>query len=418
MFCIRTRKVAVAALAGVVAIVASSCASTDAGTATPVGTSTDVAALLGPTNQATGSPIKIGLVDDGKSIGIDHTALVAAFNATVRYVNEHLGGINGHVVEVDECATNNVPSDATACGVKMANDGVAAVLVPVSAQDAAVVRALEGSGIPYFTYLAGGQEIMVKPNVTLLTNPVGLMSGPAKIAHDNGVKKAGIILIDVPASTGPVTAVAKPMYERKGIDVNIVSISPQTADMTPQIQQAISAGAEQFAVVGSDEFNTSAIKALKQLGFTGKIVLVTAPSKAMADNVPGGLEGVGYITSSTSDPSDVDVQRFNAVLQTYMKDVTPDSQSAWAYVTALGFVNALAGDASSVDAASITKALAAMPKPLPLPLGAGLTYQCGAKVVAILPPVCTANVLATTLDEHGQGGKYEILDVQDYLVFG
>ena len=304
-----------------------------------MGTTPDASASLGPANQATGSSIKIGLIDDGKSVGIDHTPIIGAFNATVQYVNEHLGGINGHVIEVDGCSTDNTPADATTCGIKMVNDKVAAVLVPVSAQDANVYDAMKGSGIQYFTYAAGSQDVITGPDVSLLVNPLATLAAPAKIAQDAGVKKAAIIVIDVPAATGPIEAIAKPIYAKAGVDLHMVPISPQTADMAPQIQQEISNGAEQFSVIGTDDFNALGIKTLKQLGFAGKIVMVTAPSASIAESVPGGLEGVVYIASSTTDPNDQDVKLYDAVMATYMKGITPNAQSAWAFVTVLGLVD-------------------------------------------------------------------------------
>ena len=404
---------AIASVSGL--LIAAGCTSTETNTGTPVGTTVDTAAVLGTPKKATGSPIKIGLIDDGKSTGIDHTPVVGAFKATVEYANEYLGGINGHVIEVDECSTNNTPSDATTCGVQMVNDKVAAVLVPVSAQDTNVFKALTGNGIPYFTYAAGSQEVITGKDTFLLVNPIATLAGPAKLAKEKGVKKAAIIIIDVPSAVAPLEAIARPIYTEAGIDLNVVPISPQTADMTPQIQQAISAGAEQFTVVGTDEFNTSAIKALQQLAFSGRIVMITPPTQTIADNVPNGLEGVAYITSATSDPADKDVQLYDAVMKKYMPDQTPVSASAWAFATVMGFVNGLNGNASAVDAASVNAALGSMPKPLPLPLGSGLTYQCGAKVVALLPNACTANVLWTELDAKGNGQKYEALDVAAYM---
>jgi len=401
-----------------VVLVGASCGSSATSSTSPVGTSVDVASVLGPMDRATGSAIKIGLIDDGKSVGIDFTPIVAAFNATVQYANEHLGGINGHVIEVVECSTNNTPSDATNCGIKMTSERVAAVLVPVSAQDATVFKALAGSGIPYVTYAAGAQEIIVGPNAFLLVNPLATIAAPVKIAKDDGVKKAAIIVIDVPAATGPLSAIAKPIYAKAGIDLNVVAISPQTADMTPQIQQAIVDGAEQFSVIGTDEFNAQGIKTLKQLGFAGKIVMVTAPSQQIADAVPGGLDGVIYITSATSDTTDADVKRYQTVMQTYAPDTAPVAQSAWSFALVLGLVNALNGQSAAVDAPSVASAMGSMPQRLPLPLGAGLQYQCGAKVVALLPNVCTDNALWTTLDEHGSGHTYAQLDVSQYATLG
>ena len=415
MIDIRSFRAAAAVVAAVTMLVAAGCSSTEGGTRRRWEPLPTRSALLGPANQATGSSIKIGLIDDGKSVGIDHTPIIGAFNATVQYVNEHLGGINGHVIEVDGCSTNNTPADATTCGIKMVNDRVAAVLVPVSAQDANVYDAMKGSGIQYFTYAAGSQDVITGPDVSLLVNPLATLAAPAKIAQDAGVKKAAIIVIDVPAATGPIEAIAKPIYAKAGVDLHMVPISPQTADMAPQIQQEISNGAEQFSVIGTDDFNALGIKTLKQLGFAGKIVMVTAPSASIAESVPGGLEGVIYIASSTTDPNDQDVKLYDAVMATYMKDITPNAQSAWAFVTVLGLVDALRGQSSAVDAPTVAAAINSMPAALPLPMGAGLKFQCGAKVVALLPNSCTDNALWTTLDAQGNDQGYEALDVSGFM---
>ena len=197
-------------------------------------------AALGSANKATGSPIRIGFVHDGKSVGIDHTPVIGAFKATVQYANEHLGGINGHVIEVDDCSTDNTPATATSCGLKLVNDKVAAVLVPVSAQDTAAFAPISEAGIPYVTYAAASADIALKPGSFVLVNPVGLLAATAKIAHDDQVTKAGVILIDVPAASGPVETLLGPVYKKAGAELDLVKISPQTADMTPQIQTAIS----------------------------------------------------------------------------------------------------------------------------------------------------------------------------------
>ena len=71
-----------------------------------------------------------------------------------------------------------------------------------------------------------------------------------------------------------------------------------------------------------------------------------------------------------------------------------------------------------MDAPSVAKALGSMPKPVPLPLGGGLIYQCGAKVVPLLPNTCTDNALSTTLDAQGRGQTYTKLDVSAFMNLG
>jgi branched-chain amino acid transport system substrate-binding protein len=223
-----------------------------------------------------------------------------------------------------------------------------------------------------------------------------------------------MILIDVPAAQQALI-IANPIFQKAGIQLDTIPISPQVADMTPQIQQAISNGDKLFTVTGTDEFNANGIKTLKQLGFTGPIMLSTAPTKTVVDGVPGGLDGVIYNTSMTTDPNDKDVQLFNAVYNQYVKDVQPSAQSPWAFALVMSFYRALNGVSAAVDAPSIMKALNTMPKPLDLPMGAGITYQCGAKLVSFTPNVCSANVLTTTLDAEGNGQSYQLLDVSQYM---
>ena len=253
------------------------------------------------------------------------------------------GGLNGHVLVVDACSTQATPTGATTCAVQLANDKVAAALVPLSAEDSAVFNGLAGSGIPYFTYTAASSDIILKPGANLLTNPIGLIAAPAKLAKDAGITKAGYIIIDVPAATGPITAIANPIFKKAGVTLDVIPISPQVADMTPQIQQAISSGDKEFAITGTDEFVASAVKALKQLGFPGQIVLGAPLSQAGVKTIPGGIKGVLLATSVTSNPTDKDVQLYNAILATYNKGMAPDAYGPDFFATVMAFDSALDG---------------------------------------------------------------------------
>jgi branched-chain amino acid transport system substrate-binding protein len=414
----RGARAAVAVLAALTIAVTASCGSSDSSNGTTGSSTVSNSATLGPDKPATGTAIKIGMVTDGKTDAVDHTAVIAAFKGTVQYVNEHLAGINGHKIEVDECSTGNTPSGATSCAVQMANDKVAAVLVTASAQDGGVFNGLKGSGIPYVTYSAANADILLGSGAFILTNPVAAIAAPAKLAKDKSYDKAGFILIDVPAATGPISAIATPIFAKAGVQLAVTPISPQTADMSPQIQQAINDGAKSFTVTGTDDFAANAIKTLKQLGFTGDIILGTPPTPEVNEAVPGGLEGVINNTTVTGDQNDPDVQLYNAVMATYASDASRNSLSPWAFSLVLGFARALDGQTSAVDAATVTTALGAMPKPVELPMGGGITFQCGSKPVPFAAPVCAGNILTTTLNADGVGTSFTLLDVSQYMTLG
>ena len=367
--------------------------------------------MLGEKNEATGEPITIGFVTDGEaaSFGSDEDE-VAMFNATIEYANEYLGGVNGHPLEIQHCATDATPAGATQCAVELTDAGVAAVLVPVSAQDGTLFTGFEGSGIPFVTYTSAAAEILFGQGAFLMTNPIVTIVVPGLVAQDDGIDKVGFIIVDVPAAVGPITAIAQPMFDKLGIELQVVPIAPSVADMTPQLQEAISGGAGVFTVTGTDDFNISGINGLRQLGFEGPIV-VGAPPQNVLDALTSleNLIGTGTITDDQSDP---DVQLFNAILETYT-DLDPADvlgNASLAFANALGFVRALTGATDAVDAATITAALSAMPE-TDLPLGGGITFQCGTAPMPTYPNICTANVLQWTYDADGQRQDFGLVEV-------
>ena len=89
------------------------------------------------------------------------------------------------------------------------------------------------------------------------------------------------------------------------------------------------------------------------------------------------------------------------------EDIARDGVTGAGYITALSFVRALTGVTDAVDAASITEALATMPEPVPLPLGDGITFQCGHPPTPIVPNACVSDILRATLGADGQPISYE-----------
>jgi branched-chain amino acid transport system substrate-binding protein len=381
----------------------------------PAGTAD--ASLLGPENAATDTPIKIGLVVDGASDAMDSTSVMASGRATAEYANQHLGGINGHPIEIEACETGQTPTGATTCAVQMINAGVAAVIVPLSAQDGAVATGLEDSGIPLIAYTTANPAIVTSPAAFVLGNPFAAIAAPAAIAKERGLDKVGLVVIDVPATTGPINALAEPIFAKAGVEFDMINISPQVADMTPQIQQAINDGDDMLVIGGTEQFTISALKAVQQLGFDGDVMLAGgSPADAVAEAVPGALEGVTVVSPMTSDAADPDVQLYEAVMAEYADDVERIGVTPQGFVAVLGFVRALTGATDATDAATITAALAAMPGPQELPRGAGITFQCGSAPIPFAPSVCSADILAGTLDADGDAHDFEKVDVAPYLV--
>ncbi len=404
------------------AFVATACSSSSKGnTSSSTGSTAPPAnnAILGTPNKATGTPIKIGVVDDGNTPTIDDSQMLTTARAVAQYANDYLGGLNGHQIQIDGCSTENTPSGGTTCGVQMIHDKVAAVLDTGIGQAAAFYSAISGSGIPYIAETSAIADVLTKPGSFVFTNPIGSIAAPAAIAQAHSVTRAAFVIIDVPAATGPIEAIAKPIFQNAGVKLDVVPIPPSVADMTPQIEQALSQGDKLFTVIGTDPFDVTAIKALKQLGFTGPIVAsIGNPTPQMVASLPGGFAGILSLSSATSDPNDKDVQLYNAIVAKYASGMTKNVSSKSAYQLTLGFIRALTGVTSAVDASSIMAAMSAMPKPVPLPLGGGIQVQCGAKPVPLAPNICTSGVLQSTLNTDGVGQDYKVIDTSQLTKLG
>jgi branched-chain amino acid transport system substrate-binding protein len=93
-----------------------------AATITTAGVPAAGAAVLGSTDKATGTPVKVGLISDGKSDAIDNTPEIKAAQAATQYVNQYKGGV-AHPIDLDVCVTQDTQG-ATDCATQMVNDKV------------------------------------------------------------------------------------------------------------------------------------------------------------------------------------------------------------------------------------------------------------------------------------------------------
>src|ERR1700688_3585957 len=127
------------------------------------GAATTVAATadpLGPMNPATGTPVKIGMIDDGKGPGVDNSIDSPAAQATVKWLNERINGFAGHPITLDICVDNADPAKATDCANQLITDNVAAVAVNASSQAESLWSVLKAGHIPVMFYGVGSKKIL------------------------------------------------------------------------------------------------------------------------------------------------------------------------------------------------------------------------------------------------------------------
>jgi branched-chain amino acid transport system substrate-binding protein len=379
------------------------------------------AAVLGATNKATGTSVKVGLISDGKSDTIDNTPEIKAAQAAVQYVNQYKGGVAGHPIDLDVCETHQTPAGATDCATQMVNDKVVAVLYGVTGQGGSIYKGLQGSNIPLIAQGSIDQDTLTGQGSFALANLLSsVIAAPAGVAQAKGIKKAAIVVIDVPAASGPVKAIGPAFYKNAGIDADVVAIPPGTADMTPQIQAELAKNPGQFAVIGDSTFCTSALKAIKTVGFKGSIVInPECIGEKTGASIPGGYSGVVVTTWNTSsDHSTKDYKTYSAVLDKYAKGSSKGGTAPGGYMVIRSFADAMSKATGDIDAASVMSTFSAMASPVSFAMGGGTTFQCGTKPVVIAPNICATQVLEGKLDKQGSGSNFKVLETANLTKLG
>ncbi|WP_420497635.1 ABC transporter substrate-binding protein [Parafrankia soli] len=381
------------------------------GTAGDTGTAAEV---LGPVAQAKGDPVKIGIISDGKGPAADLSYEFKVSEATVKYLNEHRSGIAGRPIELVECEALADPAKATDCANRMVEENVAAVVVGSAGAGEQIWEPLHAAHVPVMFYTANGAGSLGDRESTfvLADQFFPLVTLPVKVAKDEGAKKVTAIAIDLPITKG-LFQIIRPQLEQQGLALDVILIPPGTADMTPQMQSIISGDPGIVHVVGSDAFCISAFNGLRAVGYDGpRTAIAHCVSDATREAVPGDfLEGMTITATAPIGSDDPAIRLFNAVVETYGKDIdVTEAGAAAMYLTVSAFHSALEGITGDITPATVTAKIKAMPEK-DLPGATGLRFRCNGKAYPASPSECSRGGLLTTLDEKGRPTTYEAVGV-------
>lgn len=406
-------------LAATVMTTATACGDDDSGVASGGGSPAANSNLLGPDNAATGAPVKIGWVSTGQTQAIDTSNEYKAAQATVAYANAKLGGLAGHPIELVVCEDKSVPAEAQTCGNRFVSEGVVAVAAGSPGQTDPWIDIIAPAGIPAVLNLASTQKVLNTEGVFVWSNPLGPFGAPAAFARDEKLDSAAVLVIDVPAASGPAKTIAPIFFANAGSSADVVAIPPGTPDMTPQVQAAETKNPKMWHIIGDPTFCSSAIKAIKTLGIEAPI---TAIDRCIGNDkgaaIPGGYEGVNIIAQANVDPNDAEFKLFQAVIDAYGGELTTDGNSVSGYQGMLGLIRAVNSSApTEVTSASVLEALRTMPA-APYPLGGGATFQCDGQASQVSKNICAKSSLIADASKTGELSNFRTLNTDGIYKLG
>ena len=400
------------------AIAASGCTSKKSETgASNSATTKPSAALLGTKNPAKGSAVKVGFIYAGSSVLGDGKPELAAARGAVKYVNEYFGGVGGRPIELVICADHTTPAGATDCANQMLAAKVQVVLSPGPANPDPIVKAFLPAKLPYVVDGAGSASLLLGKYTFVSGNPLGFLATAVRLAKDTGGKKIALLQVDVPAADS-LESLATPIYKKAGLGFAVTKVPLATPDVTPQVQAAISSGADTFFVIGDDSICLNALKALKTLGFKGAVQANKNCLKLASAKSLRGFKGFYLAGAEATGAQDTEVQLYHAVVARYAPSIDkPDDGTASATFAVIAmFARAMKEfpQGAAFTSAKVYDTLVAMP-PQPKPLLAGQTFQCNRKKSALLVSVCSNATVLETIDGNGQVTKSLALDATPYL---
>lgn len=365
--------------------------------------------VLGEPNEATGEPVKVGLITEGGSEAIGSQSALTETGAeiAVQYANEYLGGIGGRPIQLVVCGNQATPAGAQDCGNQMVEEGVVAVTLPFTGYGEAQAPVITGAGIAYVTGSGNSAAELTAPGAFALTGGYpGTLGAFAQHAKDQGFGKFAMVVIDVPSATQAAEQLGGIVFGNAGVEFETITAAPGTPDLTPQLQAAVDGGADAIGVTGDVTFCTSFLQAYQTLGLdVPKYVIAPCIDTTVIESLGDVLAGSYLATNASGESADAEI--YAAMLAKYAadEDIDPDpivSAGVSAGVSAVvNLVRAMEGLAGDVTNETVMAQMQAA-QDVPLWLADGQGFTCDGSVISVMPNVCSAGFFMGTVTVEGQ----------------
>lgn len=379
-----------------------------------VTTDTMAADPLGEPNPATGDAIKVGVINEGGGDTVNQQSenTLAGIEIAAEYVNEYLGGIAGHPIEIVACGNKNTPAGAVDCANQLVEQKVAFYIQPYSGFEGDIVPILTGAGIPMINASSSSNAGLTTPGAFSLTSGyVGTLGAMAIDSKAQGITKFRMLVTDVPAATGAAKALGGMTFGNQGVDYDIVTVPLGTADFTPMLQAAQAAGADAIGITGDATFCSAALQAYKTLGLTAQLYPISVCLDPTVIESSGDvLEGARVAGLRVPDTEDEAI--FNAAVAKFgdsSLEVNLAGGVADGYAAMLSAARVFTGYTGEVDNASILAQVKAA-KDVPIPFTDGLTFTCDGTAISILANICSAQFAMADVAADGTLSNFTSID--------
>ena len=353
-----------------------------------------------PGKAATGSTIKIGLINNEGGSAISAPENREAAEAAAQYANENLGGMGGHKIELVICKQAEEPTSARDCANRMVEQKVSAVVVTTTGLGDVMVPIIAGAKIPYVATAGQSTQELTNPYAFMWSGgfPSALES-MAAYAKGKGYKSVSAFTIDVPAAVNGLKMMGNAYFQAAGVKLNIAAIPPGTPDATPQVSAGIKDDPEAVVVVGETTSCTSTLKALGTIGYQGeKMGIQACATPNVVSAVGDSINDTKIFSAAQTTGDDDEARLYHAVVDKYRPGTDTSGYAYVGYQGVLGLVRATTGLGDDTSPAAVATAIRSA-KNVVLPAGGGLTFTCDGTANPMLKSVCSKGSILAVMED-------------------
>jgi branched-chain amino acid transport system substrate-binding protein len=370
--------------------------------------------LLGSSHPATGSPVLVGMISDGGSGTVGTAPLVEeGAHAAVAYQNEYGDGLSGHKIDLYICENQETPAGGQTCANEMVQRGVVAVVEPFTGQGQTEVPTIVKAGIPYITMSGQSTAELATPGAFALQGGFAAFLGAMALqAKQQGYKKVALVVANVPAVVQGATAIGGLVFKAAGVGYQTVPADPGAADMTPQLQAAVSGGASAIGVAGDVTLCGSFLRAYATLDLkVPRYVLATCLDPSILNtSLDRVMRGSWLAGAGTASPQQDAL--YAAIVHKFAPGVNANPNASANDLAGMLPILSLAaimhGYTGSITPAVVLQRTEAL-KDVPIPMFGTTTFTCNGTAIPPLRSICSSTAAIGVM-----GSGYTVRNVKIY----
>ena len=351
-----------------------------------------------PGNKATGTPVKVGLINNEGASASAAPNIGDAAVAAAQYANAELGGIGGHPIQVIRCAEQEDVASSTACANEMVQDNVAVAVLGEVSTGNVIVPIITKAGIPYVTVTGTSAAELSTPGAFSWSGGYeATLAGIAQYAKQQGYKKVTAFVVNLPSAIEGAKTLGVAVFKADGVALSTEPVPAGVPDATSQVTAGLSGSPDATAAILDETTCTSVLKALKLVNPSIPVLGITnCLDNASVQALGSAMNGIKIFGSSSPQSSDAQARLYQYVMAKYAPTVSASGITVVGFQSMLGLVRAVAGSKGSPTPASITAAIKAA-RNVPLPAGGGISFTCNGKALPSLPSICSMGEVMVTV---------------------